>query len=154
MNSCFHIKDLGPLKYFLGIDVARSPQGLFPRQRKYALEIIEECGLLGSKSVGFPMEANYKLALPDRPVIKDPTRYRRLVGRLIYLTITRPELCYAVHILSQFMQAPKEAHMEAARRVLQYLKGNPGQGLLLKVTPDLNVSAFCDSDWGACPLTR
>ena len=52
------------------------------------------------------------------------------------------------------MQAPKEAHMEAARGVLRYLKGNPGQGLLLKVTPDLNVSAFCDSDWGACPLTR
>ena len=65
----------------------------------------------------FPMEANHKLALADSPFIKDPTRYKRLVGRIIYLTITRPELCCAVHILSQFMQAPKEAHMEAARRV-------------------------------------
>ena len=154
LNSCFHIKDLGPLKYFLGIEVARSPHGLFLCQRKYALEIIEECGLLGSKPVAFPMEANHRLAVDESPLIKDPTRYRRLVGRLIYLTITRPELCYAVHILSQFMQAPTEAHMEAARRVLRYLKGNPGQGLLLKADADLNVFAFCDSDWGACPLTR
>ena len=62
-------------------------------------------------------------------------------------------LC-STYIVSIHAKAPKEAHMEAARRVLRYLKGNPGQGLLLKVTPDLNVSAFCDSDWGACPLTR
>ena len=154
LNSCFHIKDLGPLKYFLGIEVARSPQGLFLCQRKYTLEIIEECGLLGSKPVDFPMEANHKLALANSTLLENPTRYRRLVGRLIYLTITRPELCYAVHILSQFMQAPKEAHMEAARRVLRYLKGTPGQGLLLKADSDLQVYAFCDSDWGACPLTR
>ena len=154
LNKCFHIKDLGPLKYFLGIEVARTPRGLFLCQRKYALEIIDECGLLGSKPVEFPMETNHKLALADGPLLTDPTRYRRLIGRLIYLTITRPELCYAVHVLSQFMQEPKEEHMEAARRLLRYLKGNPGQGLFLKSDSNLQVYAYCDSDWGACPLTR
>ena len=154
LNKCFEIKDLGPLKYFLGIEVARGPQGLFLCQRKYALEIVDECGLLGAKPAVFPIETNHKLALATGPPLDDATRYRRLIGRLIYLTITRPELCYAVHILSQFMQEPKEQHMEAARRVLRYLKGVPGQGLLLRSNTALQVHAFCDADCGACPLTR
>ena len=154
LSQCFHIKDLGILKYFLGIEVARSPKGIFLCQRKYALEIVDECGMLGSKPVAFPMETNHKLALATGKLLSDPTQYRRLVGRLIYLTITRPELCYAVHILSQFMQQPREEHMEAAKRVLRYLKGNPGQGILLRSDSNLQLYAFCDSDWGACPLTR
>ena len=73
LNSCFHIKDLGPLKYFLGIEEARRPHGLFMCQRKYALEIIEECRLLGSKMVDFSIEANHKLALANHLSIEDPT---------------------------------------------------------------------------------
>jgi len=115
LNNCFRIKDLGPLRYFLGIEVARGPHGLFLYQRKYALEIVQESGLLGSKPTTFPMEENHKLALAKGNVLDDPSRYRRLVGCLIYLTITRPELCHVVHILSQFMQAPREEHMDAAR---------------------------------------
>jgi len=154
LHTCFSIKDLGILKYFLGIEAARSPQGLFLCQRKYALEIIAECGLLGAKPVAFPMEENHKLALAQGPLLPDPTRYRRLIGRLIYLTITRPDLTYAVHILSQFMQAPREDHIEAARRVLRYLKGTAGQGILLRAATDLHLVGFCDSDWRACPLSR
>ena len=131
MNNCFKIKDLGPLKYFLGIEVARGPEGLFLCQRKYALEIVDECGLLGAKPAELPIETNHKLALANDPTLDDVTRYRHLIGRLIYLTITQLELCYTVHILSQFMQAPKEQRMDAARWVLRYLKGVPGQGLLL-----------------------
>jgi len=66
LNNCFHIKDLGPLKYFLGIEVTRNPKGLFLSQRKYALEIIDECGLLGAKPIDFPLETNHKLALASR----------------------------------------------------------------------------------------
>ena len=149
-----HIKDLGPLKYFLGIEVARSKTGLFLCQRKYALEIVEECGLLGAKPTDFPMETNHKLGLASGRFLADPTQYRRMVGRLIYLTLTRPELSYSVHILSQFMQAPRTDHMEAAKRVLRYIKGTLGQGILLRSDSDLNIVVFCDSDWRACPLTR
>ena len=127
LNHCFSIKDLRPLKYFLGIEVATGPKGLFLCQRKYALEIVDDCGLLGAKPTDFPMEQNHKLALAKGKDLDDPTPYRRLVGRLIYLTITRPDLTYAVHILSQFMQTPKEEHMEAARRVVRYIKGTAGQ---------------------------
>ena len=96
-------------------------------------EIIHECGLLGSKPVEFPMGINHKLALANGLTLDEPTRYRRLIGYFIYLTITCLELCYAVHVLSQFMEEPTEEHMDAARRVLRYLKGNPGQGLLCAV---------------------
>jgi len=78
--------------------------------------------VFGSKPVESPIERNHKLAPTSGKCSHDPTHYRRLVGRLIYLTITRPELSYAVHILSHFMHDPKEDHMEAARRVLRYLK--------------------------------
>ena len=80
LNKCFHIKDLGNLNYFLGIEVARNSQGLFLCQRKYALEIINECGLLGSKPVDFPIEQNHKLALASEAPLSNLIQYRRLVG--------------------------------------------------------------------------
>ena len=119
LHSCFSIKDLGPLKYFLSIEVACDSNGLFLSQRKYALEMVDECGLLGGKPSEFPMEENHKLALVTRPHLADAQSYHRLMGLLIYLTITHPDLCYTVHILSQFTQAPHEEHMNAARLILQ-----------------------------------
>jgi len=131
------MKDLGPLKYFFGIEVARGPLGLFLCQQKYAHEIVDDCGFLGSKPVDFPIEENHKLPLATGKLLDNPSLYRCLVGRLLYLIITRPELCYAVHTLSQFMQAPKEEHMHAARRVLRYIKATPGYGILLRSNSNL-----------------
>ncbi|KAJ3685421.1 hypothetical protein LUZ61_014585 [Rhynchospora tenuis] len=154
MSNMFHMKDLGHLKYFLGIEIARGPLGLFLCQHKYVLDILAESGLLGAKPAPTPMEQNHRLAESVGGKFKDPEKYRRLIGRLIYLTITRPELCYSVHILAQFMQNPHQTHYEAALRVVRFLKGNPGQGLLLKADGNLQLNAFCDSDWASCPLTR
>ncbi|KAG7564540.1 Reverse transcriptase RNA-dependent DNA polymerase [Arabidopsis suecica] len=89
-----------------GIEVACSPAGIYLCQRKYALEIIAEAGLMGVKPITFPLEQNHKLSLAKDGIFPDLTRYRRLVGRLIYLGNTRPELSYAIHILSQFMNEP------------------------------------------------
>lgn len=83
-----------------------------------------------------------------------PSRYRRLVGRLIYLGVTRPELSYVIHILSQFMTAPQEEHWNAALRVVRYLKNSPGQGILLRADTELKLTAWCDSYWGSCPITN
>lgn len=94
LGRCFSMKDLGKLKYFLGIEVSRGPDGIFLSQRKYALDIIADCGSLGSRP------APHHLASDDGPLLTDAKPYRRLVGRLLYLLHTRPELSYSVHVLS------------------------------------------------------
>ena len=127
LHSQFHLKDLGDLKYFLGIKESSSKNGIFISQRKYALEIIKDAGLLGTTLIDTLMERGLKLS-DKGDLLKDPGHYRRLVGRLIYLTISRSDITYSVHVLSRFMHQPCKLHMEAALFVC-YLKNAPGQGL-------------------------
>ena len=117
-HKCFKMKDLGKLKYFLGLEVARGPEGIFVSQCKYALDIITECGLLGAKPSLVPTELNHKMALSASKPLTDPSKYMHLVGRLIYLTFTRPELSCIVHLMSQFMQKPLDDHWLAVLRVV------------------------------------
>lgn len=129
-------------------------KGIYLSQRKYALELLEEFGHLGSRPSKTPMEQNLKLSKMDQEPLTDAARYRRLVGRLLYLTVTRPDITYSVQILSQFLDKPRQPHYLAATRVLRYLKNNPGQGILLSATSKLQLHAYCDSDWGGCYDTR
>jgi hypothetical protein len=122
LSNCFHMKDLGTLKYFLGVEVARNSSGIFLCQRKYALDIIQETGLLGAKPASTPLEQNHQLSLATGHPLDQPERYRRLIGRLIYLCFTRPELSYCVHTLSQFMQQPRVDHWMQQSVLLNTLK--------------------------------
>lgn len=117
------------------------------------MEIISDAGLLGAAPADTPMERGLKLS-DKGDLLKDASRYRRLVGRLIYLTISRPDITYSVHVLSRFMHEPRKSHMEAALRVVRYLKKAPGQGLFFSSQSDLKLHAYCDSDWAGCPMTR
>lgn len=154
LSTCFHMKDLGALKYFLGLEVARSPQGIYLCQRKYTLEIVTECGLLGCRPAGSPMDQNHKLSSAQGDLLADPEQYRRLTGRLIYLLATRSDLAHSVHILSQFMQQPREEHWPAALKTFRYLKGTVGQGILLRANTTFSVTGWCDANWGACPVSH
>ncbi|CAM8913179.1 unnamed protein product [Rhodiola kirilowii] len=154
IHKKFQIKDMGNLKYFLRLEVARTADGIFLNQRKYALELLESANLTDCKPVHTPMELKHRLSLSTAPLLDDPLQYRQLVGKLIYLTITRPHLAYTVHVLSQFMQKPSIEHMQAATRVLRFIKRAPTQGLFFPAKSDLTLNAFCDADWASCPLTR
>ncbi|CAL1389558.1 unnamed protein product [Linum trigynum] len=154
LHEKFTIKDLGTLKYFLGIEVARSSRGIVLNQRKYVLDILANTGLEAVRPSPTPVEQQHHLGRDASPPAVDPGAYRRLVGRLLYLTVTRPDITYAVNLLSQAMQAPTKAHEDAAVRVLRYLKSTPGRGLFFPASTPLILTAYCDADWGGCPLTR
>lgn len=154
LGSCFHLKDLGNLKYFLGIEIAQSNEGFYLSQRKYALELISEVGLLGPKPVSIPIEPNHQLAKASWDFLLQPDGYHHLIDKLIYLSITRPGLAYTMHIIAQFMQYPHQAHWDAALRVIRYLKGTQGQGIPLRAHTPLRLVAYCDADQASCLLTR
>uniref|UniRef100_A0A151UGU2 Copia protein n=1 Tax=Cajanus cajan TaxID=3821 RepID=A0A151UGU2_CAJCA len=110
--------------------------------------------MLDCKPCSFPMEQHHRLLADSGTLYPNPPQYRRLIDRLIYLTITRPEISYSVHVLSQFMQAPRQEHWHATMRVVRYLKSFPSQGIILPKENDLNLVGYSDSDWASCPITR
>jgi hypothetical protein len=128
LHQEFTIKDLGTLKYFLGMEIARIDKGISLCQRKYTLDMLDHFGFLGSKPVSTPMEYSGKVTADSEPLSSNQL-YRKIIGKLLYLTATRPDIYYSVQQLSQFLDTPTKAHLQAAHRVLRYLKSASGQGL-------------------------
>lgn len=124
----FKIKDLGALKYFLGMEFARSKEGIFVNQRKYVLDLLRETGLLGCKATETPIEPNLKIQSAKPEDVLNKEQYQRLVGRLIYLSHTQLDITFAVSMVSQFMHSPGQEHFDAIYRILRCLKGTLRRG--------------------------
>uniref|UniRef100_A0A2N9FPW0 Reverse transcriptase Ty1/copia-type domain-containing protein n=1 Tax=Fagus sylvatica TaxID=28930 RepID=A0A2N9FPW0_FAGSY len=146
LSQHFKMKDLGTLSYFLGLEVTSSSDGYYLSQAKYASDLLSKAGLTDSKTVPTPLELNVKLNTTDSEPLSDATLYRQLVGSLIYLTITCPNLAYAVHLVSQFMSAPRCTHYAAVLRILRYIKGMLFHGLHFSAQSSLELRAYADAD--------
>lgn len=150
LHSSFTIKDLGLAKYYLGLEIHRTEDGLFLHQHKFVYDMLVEAGLENSKPLSLPLDSTVKLSPDEGLLLEDLSIYRKFVGKLLYLTVSRPDISFVVHHLSQFLQSPREPHLHAVQRVLRYLKATPFQGLYYDAKSSLQLEAYCDSDWGSC----
>lgn len=143
----FEMKNLGQVRHFVGLEVEKSPQGFFVFQRGYTQNLLQRFSMGEAKSMATPMEPNLKLRKDEGKLLINALKFRQLVGSLIYLTITRPVISYAVSVVSQYMQSPTLVHLDAAKRILRYVKGSLEYGLLYKKEESFCLSGYTDADW-------
>ncbi|GAV82315.1 hypothetical protein CFOL_v3_25767 [Cephalotus follicularis] len=123
-------------------------------QHKYVLDQLDETRMLSSKPLDTPMDPNQMLMVDDGDVLEDPEKYRRLVGKLNYLTVTRPDITFPVSGVSQFLSSPRSSHCDAVIRILRYLKGSSGRLLLYCDHGHHWVEGFSDADWAGSHSDR
>uniref|UniRef100_A0A2N9ITN0 Reverse transcriptase Ty1/copia-type domain-containing protein n=1 Tax=Fagus sylvatica TaxID=28930 RepID=A0A2N9ITN0_FAGSY len=153
LRKVFDIKDLGPLHYFLGLQVSRSSDALHVTQTKYASDLLTKHHMVDSKIAHTPCSPNTRLSIHEGELLFDPHGYRSLVGALHYLTFTRPDISFAVHQVCQYMVAPTTTHLTAAKRILRYIKGTLFHGIAFTPGP-LHLSVYSDADWAGDPDDR
>ncbi|CAH9096982.1 unnamed protein product [Cuscuta europaea] len=148
------MKDLGDLHYFLGVQAVRSAKGLFLSQHKYVFDLLSRFHLHTIKFVRTPLATRTSLSLTDGELLADATEYQSMVYTLQYLTLTQPDITYDVHLVSQFMHAPRTTHLFAVKRIFRYLHGTIDHGLWLQPNTQATcVVAYSDADWAGCPDT-
>ncbi|KAL2238072.1 uncharacterized protein LOC110012186 [Sesamum indicum] len=147
------LKILGRTVFF-GIEIARSSDGIYLAKTKYIMDIIADTGLLHAKAISTPLPSGLKLCSDAGTLLQTPDSFRRLVGRLLYLSFTRPDISHAVQQLSQYLNHPCDVHWNAALHVVKYLKGCPSLGLFLPTANSLILQGYCDADWASCSDSR
>ena len=145
---------IGDLRYFLGLEIAQPRKGIFLSQRHYTLSLLKDTGFVDCKLATLPMDLNLKLNASDGDLLADDSQYCRLIGRLLHLTISRPDISFAVNKLSQYMSKPWMPHLDALHHLLRYLKSTPGQGILFSAHSSLSLKAYTDANWGSYIDTR
>lgn len=147
MKNQFEMSSLGEMNYFLGLEVHQSESGIFLNQEKYAREVLKKFKMESCKSAPTPLVWNLKPSKEDEADKIDTSRYRSLIGSLLYLTSSRPDLMYAASLLSRFMQSPTKTHFAATKRVLRYVKGTTQFGIWYKPSENGSLLGYVDSDW-------
>lgn len=150
----FDMKDLGQMHYFLGLEVWQQKGEIFLGQGRYATKILKRFRMQDCRSMATPMITNWKKIDASKDKDVDTTLYRQLIESLMYLVNTRPDICYAVNTLSQFMVELKRVHWAAAKHVLRYIQGTVDYGLLYTRSKDIRLSGFTDADWAGSSMDR
>jgi histone deacetylase 1/2 len=148
----FALKDLGDLHYFLGLEVHKVSDGLILNQEKYARDVLARVGMTHCSGMSTPLSSSEKITAREGELLgpEDSTNYRSMVGVLQYLTLTRPDISYAVNKVCQYLHAPTAIHYSAAKRILRYIKHTLSFGLTFLHSKSTLVSAFSDADWAGC----
>ncbi|GKE46210.1 retrovirus-related pol polyprotein from transposon TNT 1-94, partial [Tanacetum coccineum] len=150
MTTKFKMSMMGHMSFFLGLKISQSPRGIFLNQSKYAYEIIKKYGLLTSDYVDTPMVEKNKLDedLQGTPV--DATLYCGMIGSLMYLTSSRPDLIYVVCLCARYQAKPTEKHLNAVKRIFRYLKGTINMGLWYSKDTDMSLTTYSNADHAGC----
>jgi hypothetical protein len=147
MMSAFDMTDLGRMRFFLGIEVLQRTDGIFISQRKYVQEILERFKMDQYNSVHNLAVPSFKLTKDEEGIKVDSTLYKQIVGSLMYLTATRPDLMFIVSLISRYMESPAESHLLAAKRVLKYIKGMTNFGIFYKKGGNAEFFRYMDNDY-------
>ncbi|CAM8964895.1 unnamed protein product [Rhodiola kirilowii] len=145
---------MGELKYFLGLQVAQGEDGTRIHQQKYVKEILKKFGMDSAKTCATPMSPNDTLAKDESSLQVDPTLYRGMIGSLLYLTASRPDILFSVCLCARFQADPRETHVKAVKRILRYLKGTDDLCLFYPTGGDLRLTAYTDADYAGCRTDR
>uniref|UniRef100_A0A0A8Y746 Reverse transcriptase Ty1/copia-type domain-containing protein n=1 Tax=Arundo donax TaxID=35708 RepID=A0A0A8Y746_ARUDO len=146
--------DLGDIHHFLGISVSRSESGMFLCQRQYAADLLNRVGMSDCHSTTTPVDTQSKLSATAGPPVADPTEYRSIAGALQYLTLTRPDISYAVQQACLHMHDPHEPHLTLVKRILRYVQGTISHGLHIYASSSSALTAYSDVDWAGCLDSR
>jgi hypothetical protein len=145
LSDQFLMSDLGSLRYFLGIEISSTPEEFFLSQEKYIQDLLDRASLTNHQTTETPMELNVHLTPTDGEPLKDLTRYRHIIGSLVYLGVTRPDISYFVHIVSQFVSTPIQIHYSHLLRILRYLCWTISHHLFFPRSSSLQLQAYCDA---------
>ncbi|XP_016722827.1 uncharacterized mitochondrial protein AtMg00810-like [Gossypium hirsutum] len=155
MKKVFEMSDLGNMNYFLRMEVMQTEKGIFLSQRSFAVKVLDKFSMKNCKPTSTPMAVGMKLSRQESGEPVCETIYKSLIGSLLYFTATRLDIMFSVSVLSRFMNCCNDQHFQTAKRVLRYIKGTIGHGVLFKRVENMKLTGYVDSDWaGSCDDMR
>ena len=150
MMKEFEMSMVGGLTYFLGLQIRQIDDGIFVTQSTYAKNLVKRFGMVTSKTARTPMSTTTKLSRDEEGRNVDEKIYRAMIGSLLYLTASRPDLCLSAGICARYQASPKESHMNAVKCVIKYVKGTLNFCLHYTFETNINLAGYCDADWAGC----
>ncbi|XP_020225488.1 uncharacterized protein LOC109807382 [Cajanus cajan] len=147
MQDEFEMNMMGELKFFLGLQIVQSKEGIKIHQTKYTKELLQKFKKEDAKPMKTPMHPSTTLGLDEESPDVDSTMYRGMVGSLLYLTASRPDIMFSVYVCARFQVRPKEVHLQAVKRILRYLKGTPNLGISFYRSQKFSLLGYCDADY-------